>query len=456
MPTLPNSSLYAIFRRMTGVLAIDKNIDLEPKKVYQNQNFTHIWPLVRAAYKESIYYQQLWEKIWAENSASWDNFFKLKPADKSLFEIKNITTNKRDKIAYYFLTGDTTRKPKVIPATKQEWRDRNEYRANCYRIAGITKHDSVWIALPFGPWAAGHSAQHAFHILEANVLPAGLSNDQYIMRHIWNQAKQMNINVIATTPSILKFIESSIEGEDFSFIEKVIISGDQASDELRSYYKERYDVALLASYGLSGCFVGMECEYQCGYHFDPNKILVEVVDPQNNLPAEREGSVLLTNLTSEAIPLIRYKSGDRGMVHHQRCQCGSEWPRLQWTGRDGDYYEISGGVNFHTYQVEKALDRLDPKIRKCEVVIKDDKNGKDLIEFAVSFSAQDVSAPKQKKLLIQQVSEAVRTMSLDFNDVIFEGYANVTVAVRGIGKDNLRQGRKVEIRDLRKFRSSGV
>ncbi|MBI3250583.1 MAG: phenylacetate--CoA ligase family protein [Candidatus Andersenbacteria bacterium] len=440
---------------MANILAINKNADLEPKTTYQDQVLASVWSLAKEAYKKSIYYQQIWEGIWNEASVDWDDFFKLKPADKSLFAIKNVAI-KRSNVAYYFLTGDTTGKPKVIPVTKKEWRARNEYRANCYRLAGITKFDSVWIALPFGPWAAGHSAQHAFHILESNVLPAGLSNDQYVMRHIWNQAKQMNINIIATTPSILKFIESSIEEGKLSPIEKVITSGDHVSNELRGYYKDKYGVNLLASYGSSECFMGMECKYQCGYHFDPDRILVEVVDPQNNLPTESEGSVLLTDLTSEAIPIIRYKSGDRGKINYQKCQCGSDWPRLQWTGRDGDYYEISGGVNLHSYQVEQALDGLNPKVQKCDVVIKDDHGGKDLIKFTAFFNAKDVSTQRQKKFLTQKVTQAIRTLSLDFNDVMFEEYAHIAVIIRSIDRDTSQQNRKVEIRDLRKFRSSRV
>src|SRR3989338_2205816 len=455
MPILPNSTFYASFSLMDDILLSDRNIDLRSETTYQDHLLSSVWSLVKAAHENYSYYQQIWKGIWDAGSASWDDFFKLKPADKSLLENNNVSI-KRNNIAYYFLTGDTTEKTKVIPVTKKEWRDRNEYRANCYRLANITKFDSVWIALPFGPWAAGHSSQHAFHILESNVLPAGLSNDQYVMRYIWNQAKQMNINVIATTPSILKFIESSIEEDSLIPIEKVIISGDRVSDELRGYYKDKYNIDLLASYGSSECFVGMECQYQCGYHFDPNQILVEVVEPQNYLPTELEGSILLTNLTSEAIPLIRYKVGDRGKVHYQKCRCGSDWPRLQWTGRDSDYYEISGGVNLHTYQVEQALDRLKLKIQKCDVVIKDDNGGKDLIEFTVFFNEKDVSTQRQKKLLTKEIIQAIRTLSLDFNDVMFEGYANVAIIIQAMNKDAPPQEKKVEIRDLRKFRSSGV
>lgn len=440
---------------MDDILSSHTNVDLRSKTTYQDHILSSVWSLVKAAHENSSYYQRIWKGIEDARSVSWDDFFKLKPADKFLYENNNVS-NKLNSIAYYFLTGDTTGKPKVLPVTKNEWCARNEYRASCYRLANITKFDSVWIALPFGPWVAGHSSQHAFHVLESNVLPAGFSNDQHIMRYIWNQAKQMNINVIATTPSILKFIESSIEEDSLIPIEKILISGDRVSAELRGYYKDKYNVDLLASYGSSECFVGMECQYQCGYHFDPNQILVEVVEPQNYLPTELEGLILLTNLTSEAIPFIRYKIGDRGKVHYQKCRCGSDWPRLQWTGRNSDYYEISGGVNLHRYQIEQALGRLEPIIQKCGVVIKDDTGGKDLIEFTVFFNLKDVSTQRQKTLLTKEVIQTIRTLSLDFNDVMFEGYANVVIIVQIINKDVLQQGEKVEIRDLRKFRSSGI
>ena len=113
-------------------------------------------------------------------------------------------------------------------------------------------------------------------------------------------------------------------------------------------------------------------------------------------------------------------------------------------------------MNLHTYQVEQALDRLKLKIQKCDVVIKDDNGGKDLIEFTVFFNEKDVSTQRQKKLLTKEIIQAIRTLSLDFNDVMFEGYANVAIIIQAMNKDAPPQEKKVEIRDLRKFRSSGV
>lgn len=429
------------------VLNLPKNL----KTAYPDSLYPVVKNLARNAYEKSAYYKWRWEGLYDPNTFNdWPDFLKLKPSDKSLFKAENIAVE-NNKIAYYFFSGGSTGNPKIIPVTKQEWRNRDAYRANCYRLIGISKFDSVWIALPFGPWAAGHSAQHAFHILRSNVLPAGLSNDQNIMKHIWYQAKRMNINVIATTPSILKFIESSIGNNSFFPIEKVITTGEFISDPLKDYYKSKFGIDVFASYGSSECFIGIECSRRCGYHFDPKEIFIETVD-KNNKTTNETGSILLTNLNSEAIPLIRYKIGDLGKIHYKKCACGSDWPRIEWLGRDNDFYEISGGVNFHTYQLADALSVFGSSFKKCELILKDGPAGKDIIEITVYFHEKEVVSAKQKLSLTKKVTKVIQNLSLDFNDVMFEGYAKVSITVKGTAESSLFQKVQIQVRDLRKFR----
>lgn len=419
--------------------------------VYPQNNFSSVKKLVQKAYENSEYYKSNWSKsLQLKNFNSWSDFFKLQPSDKSVFKKENISVDESE-IAFYFFSGGTTDKPKVIPVTKQEWKSRNMYRADCYQLAGLTEFDSVWIALPFGPWAAGHSVQHAFHILKSNVLPAGLSNDQHIMKYIWQQVKRMNINVIATTPSILSFIESSIDLDSFFPVEKVITTGEYISSDWKNHYKEKYKVDVFASYGASECFIGIECSKRCGYHYNPDNILVEVVD-QNNFPTTGEGTILLTNLASEAIPLVRYKIGDRGKIHTKKCVCGSDWPRLEWIGRDSDFYEISGGVNFHMHQLSDALRIFSSKLKKCEVRINNGHTGKDFIEFKIFFNKKEINTKIKRQKLVEQVTKAIQNLSLDFNDVMFEGYANIKINIKEDKSTGVYQKARIKIYDLRRFR----
>lgn len=421
------------------------------KFIYPNYIFSSISSFTRNAYKNSKYYREVWEDI-LKNKAldGWDDFLRLSPTNREIFQTQNIAVDE-NRIAYYYFSGGTTGRPKVIPVTKDEWRSRNQYRADCYSLAGFTKFDSVWIALPFGPWAAGPSVQHAFHILGSNILPAGLPENSNIIRHIWNQVKRMNINVIATTPSILKFIERSIGEKKLLPIEKVITTGEYVSNNFKRYWKDKYNVDVIVSYGSSECFVGIECLYSCGYHYDPERIFIEVVDSKNNLPTNTEGSILLTNLKSEAIPLIRYRIGDHGKINHKNCRCGSSWPRLEWTGRDTDFYKISGGINFHTYQISEALSSLELKINKTEVIIQDGPDGKDFIYFTL-YLDENVYRASNKKRLKKQMLRVIRNLSFDFNAVVLEGSVKMGVKIISTKDTQFCQKTQIKVNDLRKFK----
>lgn len=420
---------------------------------YSEYLFPSVVSAVKNAYEFSGYYKDLWKNSLKTNKIDdWNDFLKLEPAGKLIFKTEDLKDNlavKEDMIAYYYFSGGTTGKPKIIPATKKEWKSRNQYRAECYRLAGFTKYDSVWIALPFGPWSVGHSAQHAFHILGSNVMPAGLSSDSSILKYIWKQAKMMNINAIITTPSILRFIENSINEKSLLPIEKVVTTGENVTAYLRNYYKKKYNIDIIASYGSSECFIGIECPYKCGYHYDPREIFIETVD-KKNVPAN-SGSVLLTNLKSEALPLIRYKIGDLGKIHYDKCKCGSHWPRLEWMGRDNNFYELSGGANFYTYQIVETLAQMKRNVYECEVLITDNEKGKDIVEF-VLYCNDDKSSKINDQAFLKHAMYLFENLSLDFRDVIFDGFVEIKARLMKIKEKQIFRKTQIKIIDSRKFK----
>jgi phenylacetate-CoA ligase len=132
------------------------------------------------------------------------------------------------------------------------------------------------------------------------------------------------------------------------------------TDQLRDELERRTGITALDNYGLSeviGPGVSFECAMKDGLHINEDHFLCEVVDPVTGeaVPDGREGELVFTSLTKEAVPVVRYRSGDLASMNREPCSCGRVFARHSKVFARADDMLVVRGMNVYPSQVEAVL-----------------------------------------------------------------------------------------------------
>jgi len=124
-------------------------------------------------------------------------------------------------------------------------------------------------------------------------------------------------------------------------------TGEPLLDSERHLIEARFGAFVHDAYGLSECVVGTECRVRNGFHYWPDATHVEVLEPDSDrpVPEGEMGELVVTSLMQEHLPIIRYRSGDKGRIDQQRCACGHGGPRVHFDGRIADTLVLPRAVN---------------------------------------------------------------------------------------------------------------
>lgn len=209
--------------------------------------------------------------------------------------------------------------------------------------AGVTKDDIVVINSSYHLVISGHTGQAAFAELGAKVLPLGPGETERQVEII----NRFGATVLFGFPSYcLKLAEAGAKGN----IRVMIAGGEPFSsiDGRREQVKKAYGGNITAAdlYGLSGFnVVAMECRHESGMHILEDEVFAEVVDPESGelLPYGERGELVLTHVNREAMPFMRFRTGDLTMLDRVPCKCGRELSLPNGVfGRTGEMYRVKG------------------------------------------------------------------------------------------------------------------
>jgi len=139
-----------------------------------------------------------------------------------------------------------------------------------------------------------------------------------------------------------------------------LFGGEVWDERVRQQIEEDLFIEAFDVYGLSeigGPGVSYECEVRDGLHIAEDQYLVEIIDPDSGevLPLGEEGELVFTTLNKEAMPLLRYRSGDISRLNIEPCQCGRTLARMSRIARHADDRLVVRGVNIFPEQVEQVL-----------------------------------------------------------------------------------------------------
>jgi phenylacetate-CoA ligase len=347
----------------------------------------------------------------------------------------------REQVSRLHASSGTTGKPTVVGYTEGDINNWADLMARSLSCAGARPGDIVHNAYGYGLFTGGLGAHYGAERLKCTVTPMSGGNTE-------KQIAVMNdfgSHVLLSTPSYALNIAEVArnEGVDLAAgpLRVGVFGAEPWSDEIRGELEKQLGIKAMDIYGLSeimGPGVACECTEQNGLHGWEDHFLFEIIDPDTlqPLPYGEAGELVITTLTKEALPIIRYRTHDITRLSDEPCACGRSHVRiLRVTGRNDDMMIIRG-VNVYPSQIESVLVGISGVAPHYQLVIR--REGI-LDTLTVDIEAEpDFGGDKQA--LAAEVRHHIKSLI----------GVTCTVNVLETGAVPRSQGKAVRVRDLRK------
>jgi phenylacetate-CoA ligase len=289
-------------------------------------------------------------------------------------------------------SSGTTGKPIVVAYTKEDVEVWTSVVVRCLAGCGLNRGDIVQVAYGYGLFTGGLGAHYGAEGLGAAVVPTSGGNaDRQIML-----MKDFGVTAMCCTPTyFLHLIERAAElGVDMKelSLRAGVFGAEPWSESLRQHIERASGIEAFDIYGLSeiiGPGVGCECRRHQGLHIFEDHFYPEIVDPATGtpLPDGDEGELVLTTLSKQAIPMIRYRTRDITALLPGRCDCGRTLRRIGRIGRRSDDMMIIRGVNVFPSQVESALLEIEGVLPHYQILLTR-QQGLDQMEVQIEVTPQ--------------------------------------------------------------------
>ena len=324
-------------------------------------------------------------------------------------------------------SSGTTGKPTVVGYTSRDIQTWSELIARTLSAAGVGRGDIVHNAYGYGLFTGGLGFHYGIERLGASVIPVSGGNTKRQIMLL----QDFGPTVITCTPSFSLHLYDVAKdmGVDFASLKlRVGICGAEPwSEAMRAEMEKKLGIDVLDVYGLSeimGPGVSIEClEAKSGLHMFEDHFLPEIIDPNSMapLPYGQTGELVITTLTKEAFPVIRYRTRDISSLHPEPCKCGRTMVRMgRIQGRTDDMLIIRG-VNVFPSQIEAVLmeiqgvephyqivvdrsgqmDTLEVKVEVDEVTFSDEVRQLQVLEKKIEHNIKDYLGVSAKVRLVE-------------------------------------------------------
>ncbi|MGX9136043.1 phenylacetate--CoA ligase family protein [Rummeliibacillus sp. JY-2-4R] len=332
----------------------------------QEIQFQRLMETIERVYRNVPFYKEKFDEL------------NIRPSDiKSLEDIKKLPFTKKKDLREHYPTGlfavplsevvrihgssGTSGKPTIVGYTKKDIETWSEIVARAIATAGGTPNDVFHNAYGYGLFTGGVGLHYGAEKLGVAVVPiSGGNTDRQV-----TLIQDLKPRGIAGTPSYILNVAEKMEklGMDpaTNGIEYGIFGAEPWTEEMRKTIEEKLDIKAVDIYGLSevmGPGVAIEChEAQDGLHIAEDHFLVEIINPETleQVPDGEEGELVITSLTKEALPVIRYRTGDITSLNREKCKCGRTMVRMARVKGRTDDMMIIRGVNVFPSEIEREL-----------------------------------------------------------------------------------------------------
>ncbi len=269
-----------------------------------------------------------------------------------------------DQVVRVHSSSGTTGKPIVVGYTRGDLNTWSECTARVASAAGVVESDRVQMAFLYGMFTGGWGMHYGIERIGATVFPAGSGNTE---RHLM-MLQDFGTTALVGTPSYALYMAEMAEkaGIDVKALPLRVglFGGEPSGEGMRAEIEARLGIIATDNYGLSevmGPGVSGECEHQRGLHMNEDHFLFELVDPASGEPVGEgeEGELIITPLTKEAFPVLRYRTHDLTTIDTEPCACGRTNARMRKVRARTDDMLIIRGVNVFPSQIEDVLFQIE-------------------------------------------------------------------------------------------------
>ncbi|MBN2083956.1 MAG: phenylacetate--CoA ligase [Anaerolineales bacterium] len=354
----------------------------------------------------------------------------------------------KDDVARVHASSGTTGKPTVTAYNAVDLNMWAEVMARVYTMAGCTRRDVVHNALGYGLFTGGLGFHLGAEKIGAMVVPSGggMSKRQILLM------EDFEATVLVATPSYALVLAETAREMGVDFRERMklrvaLLGAEPWTEEMRRELQMRMNLEAYDSYGLTeiiGPGVALECPYHDGLHIWEDHFLPEVVDPETGtpLPNGSEGELVISTITRQAMPLLRYRTRDRVSLKHERCRCGRTMVRMgKVHGRTDDMLVVRG-VNVFPSQVEEVVLATPGVEPHYQILVDRPKNKLDTLEVWVE------AAPPLWELGPDARARTQKQITAKLHDILGLSTAVSIVAPFSIARSEGKAKRIVDRREL--------
>ncbi len=318
-------------------------------------------------------------------------------------------------------SSGTTGKPVIIPYTRKDVDIWAMMMMRCYMLAGLTSLDRIQITPGYGLWTAGIGFQLGAERLGAMAIPTGPGNTEKQLEMLVD----LKSTALASTSSYALLLAEEIEKrglKDQIRLKVGIIGSERWSEKMRSRIENELGIETFDIYGLTEIYgpgIALDCSFHEGMHYWSDHLLFEIIDPitGEQLPDGNLGELVITTITKEGAPLIRYRTRDLTRIIPGLCKCGCPFPRIdRILGRSDDRIKFKA-VNIYPGQIEDIIHKV-PGVSSEYQILLTRRDGRDSMTFRVEIEEAEDPIKKGK---------TEKTLGKAFKDFI-----GVTVDVVGV------------------------
>ena len=306
-------------------------------------------------------------------------------------------------------SSGTTGKPTVVGYTRHDLDIWSDTVARFCAAVGVNDSDVAQISFGYGLFTGALGLHYGLEKLGCSVIPISSGNTQKQAMIL----KDFGTTVLISTPSYAMYMsevahECGITNDDLK-LRIGLFGSEGCTDALRDKIEKGFGLFSTDNYGMSelqGPGVSGECEYRCGLHFAEDHFLPEIINSETGevLPRGEKGELVVTTLSKEGIPLLRYRTKDITRIHYEKCKCGRTHARMEKVqGRSDDMLKIRG-VNVFPSQIESVMANIDGISPHYELILTR-KNYTDHLEVRIEIN--DTHLLENFALLESKQKEAV-------------------------------------------------
>jgi phenylacetate-CoA ligase len=305
-------------------------------------------------------------------------------------------------ISEIHVSSGTTGNPTVVGYSKDDLKLWAEVIARALCCAGAVPGDMIQIAYGYGLFTGGLGFHYGALEMGLSVIPASSGQTKRQLKIM----QDFKPRILACTPSYALYMAEEAKSigmkpKDASW--KIGIFGAEPwSEAMRKALESTYDMIATDVYGLSeiiGPGVAQECQHKSGLHLFSDVFYPEVIDPKTGADVKEgsKGELVITTLTKQGLPLIRYRTRDIVAIKYEKCKCGRTSPRISKISGRTDDMIIVRGINVFPSQIEHVLLGIEGTQPHYQLVV--DRKIGDLDELEVLVEVEEkIFSDEIKKL----------------------------------------------------------